>query len=149
MKTDLLLLVALALGLSAFGGCAKDPKALEREQAERASRQWVLLTESKWDEKIIRSLTNAGFDVRPKGDADPAARYGLSVAFGRQIDYCVVNDSLKLAAVTYEVTVPETKQIVASAKAAGWTGSCIVQWPTVFEELADVMQTTWAKRKAQ
>jgi hypothetical protein len=139
--------LALLALLAAFPGCAKDPDQLAREQAERAERTWVILTPTRWDAKIIKYLRDAGFVVTPKDRPAPDARYGLTVTAGTRLDYCVLNDSEKLANVTYEISDLQTKDVVLTERRTGWTGPCFVQWTEVFDELAEAVRAGWSARR--
>ncbi len=139
--------LALLVLFSTLAGCATDPEQLAQERAERVERTWVLLTPTQWDAKIVPSLREAGFAVTPKNEPSPDARYGLTVTVGERVDYCLLNDSDKLARVTYEVTDLQTKKVVLTETRSGWTGPCFVQWTEVFDELAEAIRSDWSNRR--
>lgn len=49
----------------------------------------------------------------------------------------MVNEHEELARVTYELTELASRQVVTRVQKPGWTGPCIIRWPTVFDELAE------------
>ena len=117
-----------------LAGCATGDQAGQDER----DRTLVLLDHSDWDGKIADALTRQGLKVAEREDRTaPPARYELSVRFGARVDYCVLNDSEKYSSVTYEASELETRAVVATVRAAGWTGPCLVNWTEVFDELAE------------
>jgi hypothetical protein len=117
-----------------LAGCATGDQAGQDER----DRTLVLLGHSDWDGKIADALTKQGLKVAEREDPTaPPARYELTVSFGARVDYCVLNESEKYSSVTYEVREFETKAVVATVRAAGWTGPCLVHWTEVFDELAE------------
>ena len=117
-----------------LAGCATGEQAGRDER----DRTLVLLSHSDWDDKIADALTKQGLKVAEReGPPASPARYELTVRFGTRLDYCVLNDSEKYSSVTYEVRELETKAVVATVRAAGWTGPCLVHWTEVFDELAE------------
>jgi len=128
----LAVLLVLAAGCSALRGATPEVPAL------------VLLQRSPWDAEIRRPLAKLGFKVVDADDpAAAGVRYGLAVSFGPRIDYCVVNEHEKLARVTYELTELASRQMVTRVQKPGWTGPCIIRWPTVFDELAEELAAAW------
>jgi hypothetical protein len=107
----------------------------------------VLLTPTRWDAKIIKYLRDAGFVVTPKDGPATGARYGLTVTPGERIDYCVLNDSEKLASIKYEISDLKTNEVVLTQVRGGWTGPCFVQWTEVFDELAEAIGSDWSNRR--
>ena len=117
-----------------LAGCATGDQAGQDER----DRTLVLVGHSDWDGKIADALTKQGLKVAEREDPTaPPARYELTVHFGVRVDYCVLNDSEKYSSVSYEVRELETKAVVATVRAAGWTGPCLVHWTEVFDELAE------------
>jgi hypothetical protein len=128
----LAVLLVLAPGCSALRGATPEAPTL------------VLLQRSPWDVEIRRPLAKLGFKVVDKDDpAAAGARYGLAVSVGPRIDYCVVNEHEKVARVTYELTEVASRTVLASLHKPGWTGPCIIRWPTVFDELAEELAAAW------
>ena len=121
-------------------GCATS----EHVETDERQRTLVFLSHSQWDGKIADALEQRGFKiaVEPEGATAGDARYGLTVRFGRRVDYCVLNDSEKYSSVTYEVSDLQTKAVVATARDAGWTGPCLVHWTEVFDVVADKLAET-------
>jgi hypothetical protein len=117
-----------------LAGCATGDRAGQDER----DRTLVLVGHSDWDGKIADALTKQGLKVAEgEGPTAPPARYELTVRFGARVDYCVLNDSEKYSFVSYEVRELETKAVVATVRATGWTGPCLVHWTEVFDELAE------------
>jgi hypothetical protein len=117
-----------------LAGCATGDQAGQDER----DRTLVLVGHSDWDGKIADALTKQGLKVAEREDPTaPPARYELTVHFGVRVDYCVLNDSEKYSSVSYEVRELETKAVVATVRATGWTGPCLVHWTEVFDELAE------------
>lgn len=140
MKTvvDALTAAALAGALLLAPGCS----ALLAPKREAPTL--VLQQRSGWDAQVQRSLAKLGFKVVEKDDPAAAdARYGLAVSFGPRLDYCLANEHEKYARVTYEVSDVKTRTVIASAQKPGWTGPCIIRWPTVFDELAEELAAVW------
>jgi hypothetical protein len=123
-----------AVALVLLAGCATGDQA----GLDERDRTLVLLGHSDWDGKIADALTKQGLKVAEREDPTaPPARYELTVHFGVRVDYCVLNDSEKYSYVSYEVRERQTKDVVATVRAAGWTGPCFVHWTEVFDELAE------------
>src|SRR5262245_35690951 len=88
--------------------CTKDLQVFTYTPAldlPQADKRLVLLSQSRWDPKIVNALERRGFVVAqppaaergsstpPGGSAEPTW-YGLTVHFGPQMDVCVVNDNV-------------------------------------------------------
>lgn len=129
------------LALVLLVGCATG----EQVETDERQRTLVFLSHSQWDGKIAAALEQRGFKIaaEPEGATAADVRYGLTVRFGRRVDYCVLNDSEKYSSVTYEVSDLQTKAVVATTRDAGWTGPCLVHWTEVFDVVADKLADTF------
>ena len=152
----------LALFLSLLVGCSTNrPLHVERlAQFTPQSKRLVLLTTTRYDNKLRTALTKQGFTVLKfastktvvtAGDANEVAAiyekaeaaYALSFTYDIA-DSCMGNDSMKLDA-TLEVTDLSKNQVVFVIERCAWTGQCAWEGrgPNIFEQLAEAVAQEW------
>jgi hypothetical protein len=142
-------------------GCSA-PLRVDRMSEARidsADKEIVLLNRSRWDADLIRALSRRGFNVkrfastrviegpiageRTERFREAAARYGITQYPGSQVDWCVLNNSVKIDRFTVEVSDLRTNKILMFVETGGWTGDCAYHSGSLFSELADVLAKEW------
>jgi hypothetical protein len=127
-------------------GCTQ---GLQVQKADRAalvsrSKHVVLLTQSKWDARLKQALTSEGFRV----DASPGTTdTGLAMDLGNQIDFCVVNENIKLDNVTLTVSDLRANKTIVTVSKGGITGPCAWHTGSVFNDLAIALRQIWEGRE--
>ena len=138
--------------------CAKDLQVFTytpKLDLPQADKRLLLLSQSRWDPKIVSALERRGFVVAQPPTAERGSSalpsYGLTVYFGPQVDVCTVNDNVKYRSVQYAVSNTRQSQLLFMVEAGGTTGACAwhQEESSVFEQLAEALARTWAGQAAQ
>ncbi|MBI1735330.1 MAG: hypothetical protein HYR51_09155 [Candidatus Rokubacteria bacterium] len=137
--------VALAAMTLLAAGCAQglQVQKADREALLSRSKHVVLLTQSKWDGRLRQALVDEGFRV---DGAPGTATTGVAMTLGKQVDFCVVNENIKLDIVTLTVTDLETRKTLLTVAKGGITGPCAWHTGSVFEDLAVALKDVWEGR---
>jgi len=158
---DKLFATVTVLTVIFVAGCASGLRVTGAEKAaglHSAEKRLVLLSGSEWDPEIREAFSRHGFTVTRfvaprviERDVSPTtrerfhqadARYGITVYAGRPVDWCIINDGVKLGRVTFELTDIRTNEVVFTISKGGWTKGCPFS-TSVFDELVDEFVGVW------